>query len=154
MDGFFYALALSLVSQQTVLPVYVRNLGGGNIAIGLIPVLWTFGFNFPQVFIVDYAQRVPRKKGLLLKTAIGQRLPWLLIAVASFYFTGHAALVLFFLLFALAAVGGSLNLPVWFDLIAKLTPLRRRGRLFAARSIAGAAAGLLGGGITTFILAN
>jgi MFS family permease len=156
LDGAFFSLAMSLVSIQTVLPVFVKNIGGGNIAIGLIPVVWIFGFSFPQVFIASYTQRQSRKKALLLKTAIGQRIPWLLLAILSFFVLGHVstgvALLLFFILYALAAVGGSLNLPVWFDLIAKLTPVKARGRLFAARAVTGSVLGILGGAVAAWVL--
>lgn len=149
-------MAMSLVSQQAVLPVFVKNIGGGNIALGMIPVLWTFGFNFPQVLIASYAQRLPRKKGLLLRTAIGQRVPWLLLALFAFFVLDSNGtsldLFLFFSLFSLAAIGGSLNLPVWFDLVAKLTPVQARGRLFAARSIGGALLGIVGGGVVSYVL--
>jgi MFS family permease len=114
------------------------------------------GFNFPQVFIASRVQRLPRKKALLLRTAMGQRLPWLLLSFFSLLLLDHlsvgAALVMFLSLYALAAVGGSLNLPVWFDLIAKLTPVQSRGRLFAARTVGGAALGIAGGGVVTFVL--
>ena len=156
MDGALYAFGLSLVSQQTVLPVLVKNIGGGNVAVGLIPVLWIFGFNVPQIFIAGRAELLKRKKSLLLWTSMGQRLPWFFLAVATYAFFGRidagAALVIFFALYGLAALGGSINLPVWFDLIAKLTPVRVRGRLFGVRSILGAGLGILGGGIVTYVL--
>ena len=157
-DGALYALAQSLVSQQTVLPVFVKEIGGSNISIGMIPVLWTFGFNFPQIFVARFVQKHERKRELFLKTALIQRLPWLLLAILSFLFLNSVsrdvALGLFFVGFALAAVAGSLNLPVWFDLIAKLTPVRLRGRLFAVRSMLGAVLGILGGGLVTYVLAS
>ncbi|HEX9006832.1 MAG TPA: MFS transporter [Bacteroidota bacterium] len=156
MDGALFALGLSFVSQQTVLPVFVRNIGGGNIAVGLVPVVWTFGFNFTQIFIAARAQREHRKKALLLKTALIQRTPWLLLAVLSFVVfprvgTG-VALLLFFVVYALAAIGGGINLPVWFDLIAHVTPLTRRGRLFAVRSVFGSILGMLGGATAAGVL--
>ncbi len=155
-DGALYSMAMSLVSQQTVLPVFVRQIGGSNISIGLIPVLWTFGFNFPQIFIARHVQELPRKKRLFLRTAIVQRLPWLLLSIVSFLFLGRVsadvALVLFFCGFGLAAFAGSLNLPVWFDLIASITPVGIRGRLFAARSILGSLLGILGGLVATYVL--
>ena len=155
-DGALYALAMSLVSQQAVLPVFVRKIGGGNIALGLIPVFWTLGSNFPQVLIAPYAQKLPRKKTLMLRTGLGQRLPWLLLALYAFIILGRSsattALFLFFLFYALAAIAGSLNLPVWFDLIAKLTPVQARGRLFAARSIGGALLGMFGGVVVSEVL--
>ncbi|MBP1679525.1 MAG: major facilitator superfamily 1 [Bacteroidetes bacterium] len=156
MDGALFAFAISLVSVQTVLPIFVRDMGGGNVAVGLIPVIYTLGFNFPQWLIAGYAQRQVHLKPLLLRTAIGQRLPWLLLAAATYWVVANVgsetAIPVFFVLLALAAIGGSLNLPVWFDLIAFLTPVRRRGRLFGYRSILGAGFGLAGGGIVTFVL--
>ncbi len=158
MDGALFAFAMSLVSQQTVLPVFVTSIGGSNISVGLIPVLWTFGFNFPQILIASHAQRAAFKKPLLLKTAIGQRIPWLLMGLLCFTVVGRVsgdgALMLFFVAYALAAVGGSMNLPVWFDLVAKITSVHLRGRLFALRSISGAGLGILGGGIVTYTLAS
>ena len=156
MDGTLYAFGMSLVSLQTVMPVFVKEIGGGNVAVGLIPVVWVFGFNFPQILVAGYAQRETRKKALLLKTAMGQRIPWLLLAVAAYVLFedlgSGPSLALFFVLLGLAAVGGSINLPVWFDLIARLTPVQRRGRLFGSRTVLGAVLGLLGGAVVTLVL--
>lgn len=158
MDGALFALAMSFVSQQAILPVYVKAIGGGNVAIGLIPVLWTFGFNFPQVFIARRAQKAREKKKLLLLTAMFQRIPWLLLALVPPLLEGRsgagAVLAAFFVLYALAAVGGSINLPVWFDLIAKITPVRVRGRLFAIRGILGSLLGIGGGAVAAFVLGS
>ncbi len=156
MDGALFAFGLSFMSQQTIFPVFVKNIGGGNIAVGLIPVLWTFGFNASQMFIVSRAQREIRRKPLFMKTAMGQRIPWLFLAVVTFFLLPRmgpaAGLILVFVGLTLASVGGGLNLPVWFDLISHVTPVRRRGRLFAARNILGAVFGLLGGAIAAIIL--
>jgi MFS family permease len=156
MDGACFAFGMSFVSQQAILPVFVKAIGGGNIAVGLIPVLWTFGFNFPQVIIARNAQRTTEKKKLLLQTAMGQRIPWFLLALIPLVLAGAVGtggtLAAFFVLYALAAIGGSINLPVWFDLIAKLTPVNVRGRLFAIRSVLGSALGIGGGAIAVFVL--
>lgn len=157
MDGGLFSLAMSLVSQQTILPLFVQRIGGGNVAVGLIPVLWILGFNFPQILAAPYAQRHLRKKPMLLKTAMLQRIPWLLLAAASAtlpWGPEGVAVAAFLLLWGLAAVGGSVNLPVWFDLVAKLTPVKRRGRLFGARSILGSFLGIGGGAAATLVLAR
>jgi MFS family permease len=62
------------------------------------------------------------------------------------------SLVFFFLIFAMAAVAGSINLPVWFDLVAKLTPVTMRGRLFGVRMLLGSLLGVAGGGTSAVIL--
>jgi MFS family permease len=158
MDGAFFSLAMSFVSQQALLPVFVKAIGGGNIAVGLIPVLWTFGFNFPQVFIARNAQRTRKKKRLLLLTAMGQRIPWLLLGLVPLLLEGNVGIgsvvAAFFVLYGLAAIAGSINLPVWFDLIAKLTPVEVRGRLFATRGVLGSILSIGGGAMAAFVLAT
>jgi len=52
----------------------------------------------------------------------------------------------------LAAVGGSVNLPGWFDLFSKITPVQLRGRQFAYRSVVGAILGVFGGAVVVFVL--
>lgn len=155
-DGAIFSLAMSFVSLQTVLPVFVKKISGSNVAVGLIPVLWTVGFNFPQIFIANYTQRFARKKKLMLTTAMVQRTPWLLLALFSFFFIAETnteiALLLFLIVFALAAIGGSINLPVWFDLVAKITPVDLRGRLFGMRQVLGAILGVFGGWVVTQVL--
>lgn len=156
LDGAFFAFGLAFVSQQTVLPVFVHQIGGGNVAIGLIPVFWMLGFNLPQIFIAGHAQKLPAKKRLLLKTAFGQRLPWLLLGLLTLLVIPHVnapvRLLGFFLLYGAAAAGGSFNLPVWFDMLAKMTPVALRGRLFAARLILGGLLGIVAGILVKRIL--
>jgi len=50
-DGAMFSFAMALVSQQTVIPVFIKSIGGSSIAIGMIPVIWTIGFNFPQIIM-------------------------------------------------------------------------------------------------------
>jgi MFS family permease len=156
MDGGLFAFAMSIVSVQTVLPVFVKSSGGSNIAVGLIPVVWMAGMNFPQIFIAGFVQRFAFKKPLMLKTGLLQRLPWFFLAVLTYYVVADVppaiGLILFFTVFGIAAIGGSVNMPVWFDLIAKVTPVHVRGRLFAIRSMLGAGLGIIGGWLVTIVL--
>jgi MFS family permease len=155
-DGAMFSFAMALVSQQTVIPVFIKSVGGSSIAIGMIPVIWTIGFNFPQILIANYASNQPYKKPLLLITGIFQRLFWLALAIASFYLVdtipvGFSVTIVFILL-ALAAIGGGLNFPGWFDLISKITPTNLRGRLFAWRVAIGALLGFAGGYTVKYVL--
>ena len=155
-DGAIYSFAMSFVSLTTVLPVFIKNIGGNNIAIGLIPVLWTLGFNFPQILVANYVRRREYKKPLLMFTSLGQRIPWLLLGLLCWFLFGKInidyQLIVFFICLLLAALGGSFNLPGWFDLVAKVTPVTLRGRLFASRSFLGALFGIAGGWIVKIIL--
>jgi MFS family permease len=156
LDGAVFAFGMSLASRTTVLPLFVQKLGGSNVAIGMIPVLWMIGFNLPQLFIANHARQVRSKKRLVLQTGLFQRIPWLLLAVLTLVFLWRLppgwGLAVFFLLYGLAAFGGSLNLPGWFDLVAKLTPVRMRGRLFAWRAVLGGLLGIGAGAVVTRVL--
>jgi len=155
-DGSLYAFGMSFVTLHTVLPVLVDKIGGGNVAIGLITVIWTIGFNFPQILVANFVQKYEPKKRLVLMTSMVQRIPWFLLSVMCFFLigkvNGQTELVLFFVLFGLAAVGGSINLTAWFSLVMRITPVRLRGRLFAARAMMGALLGIIGGLLVTDIL--
>jgi MFS family permease len=158
IDGAMYAFGIGFVSIQTVVPVMVKHISGSDFAVGLVLVLWTAGFNFPQIFIASHAQRFPYKMRLFLQMAFLQRVPWLLLALLSFFMLGGlsptAGTFFFFFLFTLAAVTGSLCFPIWFDLIAKLTPVDLRGRLFAARNLLGGILGVLAGSVVAVVLAE
>ena len=158
MDGAIFSFGISFASRSTVLPVYVKSIGGDSVAISLIPVLWILGFNLPQIAVANIARQVSPKKPLFLKTALVQRIPWLLLAIATFGMVGRVdatvALLLFFVLFTLAAAAGSVNLPIWFDLVAKVTPVRMRGRMFAMRTVVGAVLGIAAGWAAEAVLAS
>lgn len=155
-DGAFFSFAMSVISLVTVMPVLVKKISGSDFAIGFIPVIWAAGFNFPQIFIANFVNKIGYKKPLVLVTAIGQRLPWLLLAVFTFFFVEKLSptygLILILGGLGLAAIGGSINLPAWFDLVSKITPVQLRGRLFAYRSVMGALLGVLGGWLVIQIL--
>ncbi len=155
-DGSLYAFGMSFVTLHTVLPVLVEKIGGSNVAIGLITVVWTIGFNFPQILVANFVQKYEPKKTLMLITSMAQRIPWLLLSLTCFFLIGKVnkpmGLILFFVLFGLAAVGGSINLTAWFSLVMRITPVQLRGRMFAARAIVGAILGIIGGILVTEIL--
>lgn len=157
-DGALYSFAMSFIALTTVMPVFVKNISGSNIYVGLIPVLWTLGFNFPQIIMANYVRKLAFKKRLLLITAIAQRLPWFFLAVFCWLIVGNVShwlqTALFLILFLIAAVCGSINLPGWFDLIAKVTPVKLRGRLFAARALIGGLLGIIGGISVKYVLDN
>jgi len=157
-DGAFFAFGMSFVPIVTVLPVFVRNIGGGSLAVSLIQVIWIIGFNIPQIFISNTIRHLHFKKKVVLLTAFFQRLPWALLAFISFFYINRISprcgLWLFFVVFTMAALAGAMNFPGWFDLISKMTPVTLRGRLFALRTITGALLGVLGGWMVKRVLQN
>ena len=158
VDGSVYSFGIAFVSIQTIVPVMVKNISQSNFAVGLVMLIWTAGFNGPQIFVANYVERLLFKRRFFLQTAFVQRIPWLLLALLCFFVLGSvgpsAGTILFFVLFGLAAVTGSVCFPVWFDIITKLTPVELRGRLFGARNLLGGILGIIAGFGVEWVLAN
>ena len=130
-DIMFITLGLSLVSRETVMPVLVSNLTDSKLAIGMIPAIFTLGFYLPQLFSANISERMAFKKPFVaLIGFFGERLPYLLIGVSLYFFAVDApltALFLFFLFLAIASSSAGFATPAWFDMIAKVIPVHRRG---------------------------
>jgi MFS family permease len=155
LDGSLYGFAMTLISLTGVVPVLITQMGGSGIVVGLVPVVWALGFNLPQVLMAPYVEKRKDRKAILLRTALVQRLVWLLVAAVVLlvsYVSPAVGLTLLFLGLLLSAVCSSLNMPVWFDMIARVTPQELRGRLFATRSILAAVFGIAAGAIVATVL--
>ena len=148
LDNMFYALAISLVSQETIMPLLVSELTDSTIAVGLIPAIFSLSFLLPQLFVANHAEGLPRKLPfVLLGSGLLQRLPYPLIGLALLLFAVDApgfALLLFFIGIATAAFGGGIVTPAWFSMIGKVIPTRRRGIFFGLADGGGLLMGVVG----------
>lgn len=131
LDVAFFLLALSMVSQTTIMPLLVRELTDSTLAIGLIPAIASVGYLLPQLLIANYAEGLRRKKRFIqIISGIGERGPYLATGILVLTLGARApevVLVGFFLLLAITNTAAGLGTPPWYDLIAKAIPARRRG---------------------------
>ena len=149
---------MNMVSQTTILPLLVNELTDSKIAVGLIPAVYSTGFLLPQLFTANYTESLRRKKPfIVLWSAIGERTPYLLIAIALWLFAVNApvlALVLIYLnLLISSGTGGALS-PAWYDMIAKVIPLKRRGIWMGVGSGGGAFMGIAGAALAGWFLTH
>ncbi|MCB0068181.1 MAG: hypothetical protein KDD77_13550, partial [Caldilineaceae bacterium] len=131
IDIAFITLGISLVSRDTVLPVLVSTLTDSNLAIGLIAALYGLGIYLPQLFTANFTERLRYKKPfVMLVGSVGERLPYLLMGVAVWFFAVPApqmALVLVLGCLAMSGLSAGAATPAWYDMIAKVIPVSRRG---------------------------
>jgi MFS family permease len=156
-EGILYISSAAFISVQIVLPALIARLGGGNIVVGILPVIVYVGLFLPQVFAARTIETLPSKKGWAIKYGFFQRLMILLIAIAVLVLGGswpRLALLLFLVFFALHHVFAGIGTPAWFDLFTRITPLRKRGRLVGFRTSLGGAAAFLCGLVLTWLLAT
>ena len=156
LDNMFFALALSLVSKETIMPLLVSRLTDSPLAVGLIPGIFSLSFLLPQLFVANHAEGLKRKLPfVVLLSGTLQRLPFPLIGLALLFFAVDApglALALFFIGIATAAFGGGVVTPAWFTMIGKVVPIRRRGIFFGLADGGGMFMGIIGAYFVGLIL--
>ena len=148
IDVSFITLGMSLVSRETVMPLLVSSLTDSKIAIGMIGAIWGLGIYLPQLLTANYAEGLRYKKPFIMwLSAFGERLPYLLMGLVVWFFAVPApnlALVLFFTCLAISAFSAGAGTPAWYDMIAKVIPVERRGFWAGLSSGLGALMGIAG----------
>jgi MFS family permease len=157
LDGILYASTGSLIAPQTIFSALVQRLGGGNIAVGAIPLFTYIPHFLIQLFSANHFRNTPYKKDITLRISFFQRAQILALAVVIALWGGHSpttALYLFFFIYFLNQVIGGTVSPLWFDLFVKLTDPFQRGKLIGLRNAIGSALGFVNGLILTVVFIN
>jgi len=141
-DAVGFPLGISLFSPVTILPLFVRKLTDETIWIGLIAAISGSGFFLPQLIAASWIQRMPIKRGYVLRLALIERFAILVLVPLSLLLgtnAPRALLISFFIVFAVHTFCMGFNGPAYFDMVAKLIPPTQRGSMYG---IAGGVGGL------------
>jgi MFS family permease len=156
IDVSFITLGMSLVSRETVMPLLVNELTDSKVAVGMIAALWGLGIYLPQLLTANYAEGLRYKKPfIMLVSSFGERLPYLLMGVVVWFLAvpmPGLALLLFFGCLALSAFSAGVTTPAWYDMIAKVIPVERRGFWAGLSSGLGALMGIAGAFLVGYVL--
>ena len=158
IDIAFFTISISVISRETVMPVLVSSLTDSKFAIGLIPAIYTLGYLLPQLLSANLTERLRYKKPItMFLGGVVERLPFGLMAIVIFAFAAqqaNLALLLFFALLAITAMGSGLATPPWLDMIAKVIPVEKRGLWSGIGHSIGAVMGIFGALIVARVLAS
>ncbi len=158
LDITFIMFGMNLISQSTIMPLLVSELTPSKIAIGLIPAVYSLGYLLPQLLTASFAESLPRKLPFVMVLAgLGERVPYLLIGIVVWWLGRSApmvALTAFFLLLATSAASNGTATPAWYDMIAKVIPVHRRGLWSGLGQSLGAFLGIAGAAVAGRILAT
>ncbi len=157
VDFGLYIFALSFASQLTILPAFVREFTSSNLVIGIIPTINVIGWLLPQMLSARYIEKFNRKKRFILIVGIGERLPWLFIALAVLFLANVSpvwSLLAFFAFYSIFCFSGGINTPAWLDMIGKIIPERKRGRFFGFSNFMGNGVGVGGALLAGYLLEN
>lgn len=157
VEGGLFVAGATFISVQTVLPTMVAQLGGDNVAVGALGFIAWGGLFLPQIFAARYVETVAWKKPWVVRLGAVQRIIVGIIGLVLLLFGGSdpgLALGLFLVLYAVMHLVLGIVTPAWVDLIAKVTPVAKRGRLAGFRSSLAGAMGFACGILLTWILGS
>ncbi len=157
MDAGFWFFGDSFVAAYTILPVFVSTLTDSPVLIGLIPALEGAGWFLPQLFLARHLEGQNRRLPLVLKLGIFDRLPYLLLALATFFLlklNPKVAIVLFFIIYGIKVFSSGLVALPWQELIATVIPVSHRGRYWGFALILGKTLGMIGAVVSGLMLSN
>ena len=155
LDGTFFWFGSSFIAARTMLPLYVSHLTDSRLVIGLLSVLASTGSLLPQLFTVNWVQRLPQKKFAPVTVGLfTERLPILMMIPGACLATRFpkVALVAFLVAYAWHVGGAGVVAVGWQDMLAKVLPVNRRGRVFGITNFGGTATGVLGAAAAAWLL--
>jgi MFS family permease len=155
-NGVFIELAMALTNPGMVLTVLVRELGGSNALVGLLPTLRFGGWFLPQFVVGGWVQSRPKKIPIIVAIDAVRIVLYGLIAAILFTVGGPApsfALAAFLLLFTVTRISAGSGAVPRLDLYAAFVPRRRRARFIAHKAFFGGLAAFGGGLIVQSVLA-
>ncbi|MFH1759628.1 MAG: MFS transporter [bacterium] len=155
LDVGFFQFAMAIISVAVVMPAFAVKLGASNLLIGFLPAVIQIGWFLPQLISSFFIEGLVRKKPLLLLSGIFQRLPWIVVAVSTFYLAASnpaAALAVFFFCFAVTSFSGGFTATAWGELIAKAIPEKMRGTFMGLIQLLGSILAVLGGFIVKYVM--
>ena len=157
VDGLTYWLGLSLISSSTIVPLFISKLTSSTLPIGLAAMVAQGGWYLPQLFTANWVERLPRRKPAVANLGlVAERLPAWIAALAAILSGKWAipGLVLFLLAYSWRALGGGALGPAWQDMIARVIPVDRRGRIWGLTSSLGVGFGVAGSLLSVWLLRN
>jgi MFS family permease len=152
-----YALALSLISPASVLPLFFERLGASNTVIGLLPALANMGSLMAAATAAPWVEQAKLKKVWLLNVGLAGRV--LLIATAPViarFGSSNPRLVTWIVAAAWAAFNISTGAShiAWLTVLTKCIPPHSRAGLLGVAAATSGVLGVAAAGVTGAILTS
>lgn len=148
LEGGLFMSGMTFVSQDSILPGIVRQLGGSDRVLAFIPMLMMMGFTLPPLFTAGWIERKGRLMPILRFFGILQRLPFLLTALVLWGMgSSHPTIALWSVLACpvLSGLMGGITLGAWMRVTSRTVPGKRRSSGTALRNLFAAIMGMFAG---------
>lgn len=156
LEGGFYMAGLAFISPETVLPGFVKQLGGNDFLIALMPVLLPAMFATLGLFFAPYIERMHRFKPFVVTFGLIQRLPYLVAGLVMLLAPQAAGAILYIVVLTPLVSGliGGVGVPAWMEMVTRMIPPHLRASGWAIRYLIQGVFGLSAGLIIHWILSH
>lgn len=155
LDGAFFWFGYSFIAPAVILPLYVNHLTSNKLILGLVAVIGSTGYFFPQLFTANKVEQIAVKRDLPVKLGFfTERVPVLLLPFSVLFADRLPGLALSLLLFLYAwhSFGAGVVAVAWNAMIAKVIPVHDRGFFMVLTTFLGTGTGILGATFAAFVL--
>ena len=138
-SGFFMRIGVGMANSRMVLSLFVHQLGGSNLLVGLVPTLQHTCSMLPQLFVAGKLEGKRRKMPYYIWPRLGRLLSFLILVPALLISgdDGKRVLVIFFLAYSLGRLLVGLTQVSRTVIFAKAIPSRRFGFFWGQRNLWG-----------------
>ncbi len=150
MEGGFYMAGLAFIQVETVLPSFVKQLGGSDNLVAEVPVLLTAAYPVFGLFVAPLIERLPRLQPYVVFFGVLQRLPYLIAALLMFFLpepSNSTLLAIVVLAPVASGLVGGMATNAWMEMVTRMIPPHLRASGWAIRytiqGLVGLAAGLV-----------
>lgn len=148
IESGVYLGGTAFIAPETILPNVVKELGGSEILIALMPSLTLIGFMLPQLLVAHRIERLRSLKRWVQIASLPQRSAFLVAGLMLIFAAeDYPKLTLTAVVLAplISGLAGGLNVAAWMEFVSRAIPARRRGSLVATRNLVGTCIGFFAG---------
>lgn len=149
-----WGFAMAFHNMNSVIPMFLAQLGASAFVIGLIPGGFVLLIALPQLVSANLFRNSTRIKELNVGLHFAMAPIAFTIGMAFYYFefVGQAGIVVYMILWVIWSLGVGFLVPIWADFLASVTVTGRRGRFFGITFTINALMGMLGGYVLKEVL--
>jgi MFS family permease len=135
LEGGFYMAGLVFISLETVLPSFVKHLGGADQLIAFMPVVLPATFSALGLFIAPLVERMHQFKTFVCIFGALQRLPYLVAGLVMLLVPMSDATLLWVVMLVplLSGLVGGIAVQAWMEMVTRMIPPNRRASGWAIR---------------------
>ncbi|QKV53015.1 MFS transporter [Comamonas antarctica] len=142
--GMLGLTGFKLMHAPTFVPAYIFLLSGSKVAVGLALGAQFIGMAMSSIWSATLIEHREQVMKVVYSVGWMMRLQIFCLALSTFFFSGHTALVLACVFLALFGFFGGMQGVAFNFLMSKVIPTNQRGRLIGLRNFLG---GLIAAGV-------